>query len=290
GTGLLCGDVRNPLGPGLLSRPEIRRQPRLRGTARGRRCAECHLAGRPPAAVADDCLAYLGDVARHRLAVCPCRSIAKEVADVSRGSAGGGGAAVPAKPGAGGRGKTVMGFRFDLTRGLARPYVNVSYIHMRPAMPSAANPEAGGSSPWGGSSWGNQAAGPQAWGNQAQGGHPSWQNQGGGSQWQGPGWGASPFWHPDGMSRPMGIAFTVLGFILWWPIGLALLFYMIWSGRMGCRSRRNPAAYEAGWQAGGWGGPFGMFRSWCNAGPQAAPAQAAPTSGNRAFDEYRAET
>jgi hypothetical protein len=162
-------------------------------------------------------------------------------------------------------------------------------------MPSAANPEAGGSSPWGGSaygssSWGNQATGPQAWGNQAQGGHPSWQNQGSGSQWQGPGWGAPPFWHPDGMSRPMGIAFMVLGFILWWPIGLALLFYMIWSGRMGCRSRRNPAAYEAGWQAGGWGGPFGMFRNWCNAGTQAGPTRAAPTSGNRAFDEYRAET
>jgi hypothetical protein len=33
-----------------------------------------------------------------------------------------------------------------------------------------------------------------------------------------------------------------------------------------------------------------MFRNWCNAGPQAASTQAAPTSGNRAFDEYRAET
>jgi len=47
-----------------------------------------------------------------------------------------------------------------------------------------------------------------------------------------------PFWHPEGMSRPLGIALMILGFVLWWPVGLALLFFMIFSGRFGCRHRR----------------------------------------------------
>jgi hypothetical protein len=35
-------------------------------------------------------------------------------------------------------------------------------------------------------------------------------------------------WHPG------WIALTVLGFIFWWPVGLALLFYTIGSRKMGC--------------------------------------------------------
>ena len=37
--------------------------------------------------------------------------------------------------------------------------------------------------------------------------------------------------------RPGWIILTVLGFIIWWPIGLALLFYTIWSRNMGCWDR-----------------------------------------------------
>jgi hypothetical protein len=82
------------------------------------------------------------------------------------------------------------------------------------------------------------------------------------------------------------IALMILGFIIWWPLGLATLAYLIWSGRMGCgmhggrgrwenkiarmqeRMDRMRSRMEGGspW----WGGP--------------------PTSGNRAFDEYRTET
>ena len=36
------------------------------------------------------------------------------------------------------------------------------------------------------------------------------------------------------------IALTVIGFVLFWPIGLALLVYMIWSKRMGCNWSRSP--------------------------------------------------
>lgn len=64
----------------------------------------------------------------------------------------------------------------------------------------------------------------------------------------------------DEKGRPAWIVAMVLAFIVAWPIGLAILFYMIWSGRMGCKrngwSRRNGAA----------------------------------TTGNAAFDEYRTET
>ena len=67
----------------------------------------------------------------------------------------------------------------------------------------------------------------------------------------------------DERGKGAWIAAMVLGFIFVWPLGLAVLFYMIWSGRMGCRSR--------GWRRKhGHGG----------AGP----------TGNAAFDEYREET
>ncbi|MHA1569148.1 MAG: DUF2852 domain-containing protein, partial [Alphaproteobacteria bacterium] len=37
----------------------------------------------------------------------------------------------------------------------------------------------------------------------------------------------------DDYGRPAWIAIMVVGFILFWPIGLAILAYLIWSGRMG---------------------------------------------------------
>lgn len=53
----------------------------------------------------------------------------------------------------------------------------------------------------------------------------------------------------DGYGRGGWIAAMVLGFVLFWPVGLAILFYMIWSGRMSCGYNStwggNP---EARWQ------------------------------------------
>jgi hypothetical protein len=78
----------------------------------------------------------------------------------------------------------------------------------------------------------------------------------------------------DDLGNPAWIALTVVSFVVWWPLGLVVLGYLVGSGRMarwtGCgarhwqqRSQRNPS----GW----WSGP-------------------SASSGNRAFDEYRAET
>ena len=77
----------------------------------------------------------------------------------------------------------------------------------------------------------------------------------------------------DEFGKPAWIALMVLGFIIFWPLGLAILAYIIWSGRMGCRSGSH------GWRDGA--SKMGGRGTWWH--PQAS-------SGNRAFDEYREET
>ena len=69
----------------------------------------------------------------------------------------------------------------------------------------------------------------------------------------------------DEKGKGAWIAAMVLGFIFFWPIGLALLFYMIWSKRMfnkshscGRRTRHGMSAMK--------------------------------TTGNHAFDAYKADT
>jgi len=85
----------------------------------------------------------------------------------------------------------------------------------------------------------------------------------------------------DDIGKPAWIGLLVLSFILFWPLGLALLAFLIWSGRMGCRKHRGAGrwvfegAEEAREQVGRW---------WHRR--EREPA----SSGNRAFDEYRHET
>jgi hypothetical protein len=84
--------------------------------------------------------------------------------------------------------------------------------------------------------------------------------------------------------RAIRVIATLLGFIVWWPIGLVLLVSQIWSGRMSCWTYRHERAGSAdgrGWTPpwAGWWGPA-----------DGRQADARPGSGNRAFDEYRAET
>ena len=78
----------------------------------------------------------------------------------------------------------------------------------------------------------------------------------------------------DDFGTPAWIALTVVSFLIWWPLGLIVLGYLVGSGRLarltGCGARR--------WQQPNHGNPSG----WWNARPT--------SSGNRAFDEYRAET
>lgn len=84
---------------------------------------------------------------------------------------------------------------------------------------------------------------------------------------------------------PLWIVATVLGFLVWWPVGLGLLLFGLGRRHMGCGRHRRWAmaacggATEGG-QAGRWAG-WGMCRG---------SAPEARSSGNHAFDEYRADT
>lgn len=76
----------------------------------------------------------------------------------------------------------------------------------------------------------------------------------------------------DEFGKPAWITVMVLGFIVWWPIGLAILGYMIWSGRMSC-GRGNWGR----WKSEKWGGRSGYRVRTAD-------------SGNSAFEDYKTET
>ena len=75
----------------------------------------------------------------------------------------------------------------------------------------------------------------------------------------------------DELGKPAWIGLMVLSFVLFWPIGLALLAFMIASGRIGCRKHGGPGRWH------------GMERRWRH-------GLRGGSSGNVAFDEYRDET
>jgi hypothetical protein len=124
---------------------------------------------------------------------------------------------------------------------------------------------------WGGGCWG--------WGRQ----DASWTSRNGDASWSsqswGPSWGPGHpfFWAPHFIPRPVLILLTILGFMLWWPIGVVLLTVMIWRKAMFCAYRRH-----GGWQ-GAAGASAAGWKNWFG-------GDHPPSSGNRAFDEYRAET
>ena len=83
----------------------------------------------------------------------------------------------------------------------------------------------------------------------------------------------------DEIGKPVWIALMVLGFALFWPVGLTLLAFLLWSGRMGCWKHGR----LAGWQQGrGVDRLQQRMQRWQAGGPA--------SSGNRAFDEYREAT
>lgn len=77
---------------------------------------------------------------------------------------------------------------------------------------------------------------------------------------------------------PVTIALMVLGFVVFWPLGLAVLAYIIWGEKFG----GSPEKAQAYWNKG---------RSWCSSNKSQFRGHhyASTSSGNAAFDEYRAE-
>ena len=80
----------------------------------------------------------------------------------------------------------------------------------------------------------------------------------------------------DEIGKPAWIALMILGFALFWPLGLITLGFLLWSGRMGCWKHGRHGRWHEG--AGRWQERMGRW-----SGPSAS-------SGNRAFDEYREAT
>jgi hypothetical protein len=108
------------------------------------------------------------------------------------------------------------------------------------------------------------------------------------NRWRGPQ--GEPYYRPHMLDTPWHpgwIVVTILGFIIWWPIGLALLLFTLGSRKMDCWSHHDRDRWQNKMErmqykmermrdrmerrGFGWG--FGP-----------------PSSGNRAFDEYREET
>lgn len=76
------------------------------------------------------------------------------------------------------------------------------------------------------------------------------------------------------LPTPLWCALAVIGLMIWWPLALAVLVYILWSGRMMC----------CGFGVGRWNNPAAndsRAEDW---------RSQSRTSGNRAFDDYRVET
>lgn len=74
----------------------------------------------------------------------------------------------------------------------------------------------------------------------------------------------------DELGKPAWIGLMVLSFVLFWPIGLALLAFMLASGRLSCRKHAGPGRWH------------GIEQRWRR-------SRHGGSSGNVAFDEYREE-
>jgi uncharacterized protein DUF2852 len=88
----------------------------------------------------------------------------------------------------------------------------------------------------------------------------------------------------DEFGKPAWIALIILGFMAWWPLGLSVLAFTIGSGRMGC-------GYRGGY--GNWQNKMERMQAkmdWMRTRMSSGPWNYTPSSGNRAFDEYRTET
>jgi hypothetical protein len=105
----------------------------------------------------------------------------------------------------------------------------------------------------------------------------------GGGDGNGPAW-AQDYFAMWSISRPLLIAATITGFIIWWPVGLALLFVSIWNKKIGRYMFGRERAGQGFAGCGGWGSRRGgMGMAMGMRGSQSG-------SGNQAFDEYRADT
>jgi hypothetical protein len=87
----------------------------------------------------------------------------------------------------------------------------------------------------------------------------------------------------DDYGRPAWIAAMVVGFIVFWPVGLTILAYMLWSGRMNCGWHGSRGRWESRFAE-----RFDRARARVEGGMK--NFSNAYSSGNKAFDDYREAT
>lgn len=91
----------------------------------------------------------------------------------------------------------------------------------------------------------------------------------------------------DEFGKPAWIALIVLGFMAFWPLGLAILAFTLWSGRMGCGYHGGHDRWQHKMER--MQRKMDWMRSKMAGGPvpQGGFWGGAPSSGNHAFDDYR---
>ena len=103
----------------------------------------------------------------------------------------------------------------------------------------------------------------------------------------------------DEIGKPAWIALMILGFIVWWPLGLVTLAFFLGSGRMamgcwghqhdGSRWQRNMGRWQ--WKMERMQEKMDRLRNRMERGANSPGWWGeGPSSGNRAFDDYRTET
>lgn len=76
------------------------------------------------------------------------------------------------------------------------------------------------------------------------------------------------------------VGLITLGLLFWWPLGLAILAYLIWSGKMRCWQPDDVSNSPN----------CGIGRLFRTVGRGCGDRRGSTSSGNTAFDEYRNET
>ena len=90
----------------------------------------------------------------------------------------------------------------------------------------------------------------------------------------------------DEIGKPAWIGLTAASFVLFWPLGLLLLGFLIGSGRMACRTHGSTNRWQRRMER--MQRRTEQMRSAAERWSSCSGYR--PSSGNRAFDEYRAET
>ena len=96
-------------------------------------------------------------------------------------------------------------------------------------------------------------------------------------------WGYPGYRHPMRFWHPGWIVLMILGFIFWWPVGLAILAFTLWGRRMSCWSGHHYEHWHEKMEQ-------KMDRMRTKMERFGQGGWAGPSSGNRAFDEYRSDT